>query len=161
MLANGVEFTSNLATPARGDWYSIVAGAANDPGAVTLTDCEMKYGGRSEGAIRLVRGMITLVNTSVSYSSSTAVYVNDIATGGDEWIDITGGVFEGTTAALQVVAGKVTAENAAFTATTNGVSITGGTLDLNGGKHHRRDCRPVCLRRYSDDFRYEHSGDCR
>jgi parallel beta-helix repeat protein len=133
MIATGVEFTSNAATPAKGDWYSIVAGAANDPGAVTLTDCEVKYGGRSDGAIRLIRGMITLVNTSVSYSPSTAVYVNDIATGNDEWLDITGGVFDGTSAALQVVAGKVTAENAAFTATTNGVSITGGTVNLTGG----------------------------
>jgi parallel beta-helix repeat protein len=133
MVATGVEFTSNAATPAKGDWYSIVAGAANDPGAVTLTDCEVKYGGRSEGSVCLVRGMITLVNTNVSNSYTTAVYVNDNTAGDDEWADITGGVLEGTTAALQVIAGKVTAGNTAFVATTNGISVSGGTVNINGG----------------------------
>jgi len=76
--ATGTEFTSNLASKHKGDWDRIQVGDGSHVGNVTLNNCKLEYGGKSNyGTLYSYNGIVTVNNnTSINNSSSAGILLD-------------------------------------------------------------------------------------
>jgi parallel beta-helix repeat protein len=80
LTAQSAIFTSNAGSPAAGDWRYIQVGSSSISGSVSLTDCDVQYGGTSSfpyayGMLYAYRGDLNINNCDISFSRNYGILV--------------------------------------------------------------------------------------
>jgi parallel beta-helix repeat protein len=115
LVATGATFTSNVATPAPGDWQFLQLGSSTDTGYMNLQNCEIQYA----QYLNIYRGNAVLTNTNLTNFSTHGLYNNNI---GNFTVSMTGGTIT-TSSASALSSGFGVVSFAGCTTNLSGVTI--------------------------------------